>query len=251
MIVDAGYLTFKLSFGSENVWDIWEALNGYEVTAFCCDSSNPFRRKDSRDYKAHRKLADPVILQKVKALREKVESESSLPISKVESCEADDLVSVYKLFNPDKEIMGVDKDYFQLEDVNYVLDHNRSHYTKQSVIDKIPAYLRELAQRNFALYQMLYGDSADGIKRILGKGKVGQEQAEDILNHLNDGLEDVLINMFEDKIVMNAKLVLFPYYKVGNFKTDFFSEWANGSYYSKESWESFYSTCSANGIYKF
>lgn len=235
--VDGGYLTFKMSFGS---WDYWEMINGENVSILAWD--NYTKRKEIHpQYKQHRKSDDPII-EDVRKLREEVYERTALALCDIPGCEADDIVACWNLFNPQDKIVGIDKDYFQLPSVYTVYHHDFGEYPLASM--KIPKYLEELADKNFALYQMLLGDKADGIDRILSYGKEGKEQVQDCLKAIErNDLVDTLWNMFEDKIILNAKLVLFPYYEFGNWvspEKEFFELWAAGGYYEKHHWLDFY-----------
>ena len=160
----------------------------------------------------------------------------------ITGCEADDIISCWNIFNPEEKIIGIDKDYFQLPNVYTMYHHDFKEYHFCDAIDRLPIYIRKLADINFGLYQILLGDRADGIPRILEKGKKGKEQVNDILKSIKrKDLADTLYNMFEEKIIMNAKLVLFPFYEFSNLtNNNFFDTWCEGKYYNKENWSNFY-----------
>lgn len=235
--VDGGYLSFKLAFGS---WDYWELNNGIDVSILAWDSFTK-RKEIFPEYKQHRKSDDPII-EDVRSLRETIYNTTTLPLCEVTGCEADDIVACWNLFNPHEKIIGIDKDFFQLPNVYTLLFHDFSEYHLANV--KIPKYLEELADKNFALYQMLIGDKADGIPRILSYGKEGKEQVQECLNAMeNNNLGDTLYKLFDDKIILNARLILFPYYEFGNwvYSHEFFEVWADEQdYYNERNWTDFY-----------
>ena len=108
-------------------------------------------------------------------------------------------------------------------------------------VGKLPQYAQPIACRNFALYQMLFGDVADGIQRLLPKGKEGKEYLEVILNTPQKKLGFVLIDLFQDEIILNAKLVLFPFYEwFNNGSEDWFDLWCLGQYYEQSNWVNLY-----------
>lgn len=237
--VDGGYLTFKMAFGS---WDTWEYSNASDVALLAWD--NYTKRKDIfPEYKLHRKSKDPLI-EDVHKLREQVYEDTHLPLCEIVGCEADDIVACWNLFNPEDKILGIDKDYFQLPEVFSLYHHDFAQYPITNV--KVPKYLEEVADKDFALYQMLVGDRADGIPRILEKGKLGKEQVAQILKaYEKNDLADELYKLFGEKIILNAKLILFPFYQYGTHK-DWFSAWARGLYYFPEFWEDMYSLVREN-----
>lgn len=234
MIVDGGYLTFKLSFGGFN---IWEDEKGKDVKILAWDS-NPIRKSILPTYKEHRKEGDEIVLRQVREMRDEVKQFSRMPVCEIDNCEADDIVSAYYIFNPEMPVIGIDKDYFQLPNLAYTYSYRYEPYTKAGVLSKVPIYLQELAQSNFALYQMLYGDSSDGIPRLLARGKRGKEQVEDILSTNN--LCETLQCLFEDAIFTNAALILFPWCGFGEWNDTWFEAWCAGDYYNPEHWKSFY-----------
>lgn len=234
MLVDMGYLTFKLAFGG--YW-IWEEENIKDIKLAAWDSHS-LRVKDYLQYKQFRRESYSEEQEFVREFRKEVRQLSELPIVEIEGAEADDIIACYALFHGDP-IIGIDKDYFQLPYVDYVYGHSFNTYSFDNL--KIPKYLQELANKDFALYQMLYGDVADGIPRLLEKYSVGKQQVEDILKLYDDknSLYDYLLNTFEDKIVTNAALVLLPYYGFLN-EFSFFELFIFDNYYDVAYWDKFY-----------
>ena len=51
---------------------------------------------------------------------------------------------------------------------------------------------------------------------------------------------ETLVNLFDDSIIENAKLILFPFYQFGKFD-DFFDTWLKKDYYHEGHWKDFYS----------
>jgi len=236
LCVDGGYLTFKMSFGN---FDQWQRTHGEKVSIFAIDNT-PKRKEVYPDYKKGRNTGKSEILQDVWALRDRINEEKQLPLCSIEGLEADDLVACWGLFNPDHLIVGVDKDFFQLPNVGTVLYHNLQPYGKNAAIEKLPVYLQELARDNFALYQMLLGDIADNIPRLLSKGKEGKNQIEFLKNATDHGhLAESLQDLFDDQIITNAKLVLIPYYEYCQAE-DWFVDWCFGNYYNPKHWSTLY-----------
>ena len=97
-------------------------------------------------YKQNRNTGDDkqAVVQMVWKLRKRVETEAMLPLCSIEGLEADDLVACWQIFNPDDVIIGVDKDFFQLPDLQNVVYHNMAMYFKYKVIDELPYYVHQL-----------------------------------------------------------------------------------------------------------
>jgi len=240
--LDMGYVSFKLAFGN---YDVWEAHYGKDVSIAAQDSK-PARKEIFPDYKAQRVYGKSEAIQIVSDLRKYIAEESTLPLCKIEGSEADDILACWSLFNLD-EIVTQDKDYFQLPRLNHTLTHEFKVYEKQTVLDKCSNFTYPLAKQNFALYQMLMGCTADNVPRILGYGKEGREQVADLLKAIeHKSLESALIAMFEDKILLNAKLILFPYFIYMNRYEDWFSLWCEGEYYNPDNWTDYYKLINHN-----
>lgn len=234
--VDSGYLSFKMAFGN---FDSWQYKHGHNVSIFAVDSRSK-RRDLTTDYKLNRNLGKEDIIETVHQLRRQIETEQLLPLCKIDGLEADDIVACWNLFNPSQKIIGVDKDFFQLPNVEYVYYHDLKPYSFMQTVGKLPQYAQPIASRNFALYQMLFGDVADGIQRLLPKGKEGKQQLEFILQAINHGhLSGSLQDLYGDLIILNAKLVLFPFYEYCQ-AVDWFDCWCRGYYYSKARWTKLY-----------
>jgi hypothetical protein len=230
--VDGGYLTFKLSFGG---YDQWQAKHGTNVSLFAMDNK-PDRRKLYPQYKEHRNDGKEDVLKLVYELRNRIEQEQILPLCSIEGLEADDLVACWNIFNPTDQIFGVDKDYFQLPDLRYIFYHNGKIYDKYQVLENLPEYVFSLAFKNFSLYQVLLGDVADRIPRLLAKGKEGKKQIDQVLFSVGEGtLDQCLMDMFGEKVRLNAQLVLFPYYAYC-WEDDWFGCWCAGGYYEQINW---------------
>lgn len=177
-------------------------------------------------------------------LRRQVEQEQLLPLCSVEGLEADDLVACWNIFNPNDEIIGVDKDFFQLPNEPAIFYHNLKPFNIASFYDKLPDYVQPLARKNFALYQILLGDVADNIPRLLAKGRQGKEQVAEALVAIEYGtLGEWLLSTFGNAARINAGLVLLPYFEYGQFNrfADWFDCWCNGHYYDQHNWVNLYS----------
>lgn len=237
--VDGGYLTFKLAFGG---FETWLAKHGNNVSMFAVD--NKSKRKELYPaYKQYRNVGKDAVIQMVWELRKQVEQDAVLPLCSIEGLEADDLVACWYLFNKDDQIIGVDKDFFQLPGIEYVLYHNTKEYTYVNTVSLMPDYVQQLAYRNFALYQILLGDVADNIPRLLAKGKLGKEQiAEVLVADDYDNLGDWLLMTFGEQVKINAGLVLLPYYEEGQFDgfTDWFDCFCSGHYHDIANWHGLY-----------
>lgn len=234
--VDSGYLTFKMAFGN---FEAWQYKYGHGVSIFAVDSRSK-RRDLTPDYKLNRNVGKEEILDTVWALRRQIETEALLPLCQIDGLEADDIVACWNLFNPSQKIIGVDKDFFQLPNVEYVYYHNLKPYSFMQTVGKLPQYAQPIASRNFALYQMLFGDVADGIQRLLPKGKEGKQQLDFIMQSIkNDHLSESLQDLYGDLIILNAKLVLFPFYEWFS-GYDWFDCWCTGDYYDRVHWFSLY-----------
>ena len=235
--VDLGYLTFKLAFGG---FESWQHKHGANVSIAAVDNKSK-RKELYPDYKKYRNVGKDDVIRMVWDLRKQVENEKLLPLCSIEGLEADDLVACWYIFNPNDDIVGVDKDFFQLPNVNHVLYHTKKWYEKRAAIEKLPDYVQQLAIENFALYQILLGDVADNIPRLLAKGKLGKEQLEYIRSATKGQfLRNVLIDLFGDAVKVNAGLVLLPYYEMGDFQGDWFACWCAGDYYMQENWVELY-----------
>lgn len=230
--VDLGYLTFKMAFGN---FDMWQLKHGANISIAAVDSKSK-RKEIYPAYKEHRNAKNDVNLEMVWDLRKRVQQEQVLPLCKIEGLEADDIVACWQLFNPNDQIVGVDKDFFQLPNVENVYYHTLKPYNFISSVAKLPQYVQSLACRNFALYQMLLGDVADNIPRLLAKGKEGKEQLNFILDDTyDDDFRGKLYFLFGDAIFLNAKLVLCPYYEHCQ-ASDWFDCWCSGHYYDLVNW---------------
>lgn len=234
--LDLGYLTFKLAFGS---FDTWQAKYGSDVAIAAVDNK-PKRKELYPAYKQYRNVGKEEVIQMVWQLRKQIETDAVLPLCSIDGLEADDLVACWNLFNPKDKIVGVDKDFFQLPNVEYVYYHNMQPYSVIAAIGNLPQYVQTLASRNFALYQILLGDVADNIPRLLAKGKLGKEQIEEALQADDNGdLETYLLKTFGNQAKINAGLVLLPYFEFGEFHedfTDWFDCWCAGHYYDTWNW---------------
>lgn len=239
--VDSGYLTFKLAFGG---FDSWVMKYGSDVAMFAVDNK-PKRKELYPQYKQYRNTAinKQAVVRMVWELRKRVETEAILPLCSIEGLEADDLVACWQLFNPQDVIVGVDKDFFQLPNLRYVYYHTQKPYDKYALIEKLPEYVSELVFKNFALYQILLGDVADNIPRLLAKGKLGKEQVYHALYANDCGvLGEWLLSTYGEQVRINAGLVLLPYFEYGQFEgfTDWFDCWASGHYYDTGNWAGLY-----------
>lgn len=236
--VDMGYASFKLAFGD---YYLWERKYIDEIAIAAWDNT-PFRNEVQLEYKAGRSKGKEDIIEMVHTLRDEILNTSPLPIVNIEGAEADDIVACWNIFNPEDKIVGIDKDFLQLPEVFTLYSHDMKPYHYADVIDKTPKYLQELADKNFALYQILVGDATDNVPRILSKGREGKEQVQDCLKALDRGdIADTLYNMFEDKIIENAKMILFPFYQFSDFLAySWWEAWSNGHYYDKKYWKHFY-----------
>lgn len=238
MIVDGGYLIWNLAYGS---YDLWEQTFGKEIEVFALDS--PSIRKEEFDfYKKDRRQLNEDEIFRLASLRERINTERIMPLCKVEGLEADDIVACYKLFYPEMKIIGIDKDFFQVADI--LFNHKNEEYTKANL--KISSYLEPLAKHNFALYQMLVGDTIDRVPRILGRYSQGKEQVQMIVDNYID-LHDTLLNMFEEKIVDNAKLVLFPHYSYYQ-GSDWFKAFCEGTFHNPENWTNLWGLIQKNTL---
>lgn len=235
--VDLGYLTFKLAFGG---FESWQHKHGANVSIAAVDNKSK-RKELYPEYKKYRNVGKDDVIRMVWDLRKQVETDKLLPICSIEGLEADDLVACWHLFNPDDDIIGVDKDFFQLPGLTNVFYHSMKNYNKLTAIEKLPDYVQELAIENFALYQILLGDVADNIPRLLAKGKEGKEQIKNILFADASGyLGEWLLAKFGEQVKINAGLVLLPYYEYGDFETDWFDCWCIGDYYKQSNWTKLY-----------
>lgn len=235
--VDLGYLTFKLAFGG---YESWQYKNGSQVAIAAVDNK-PKRKELYPQYKQYRNAGEDkqAVVKMVWKLRKQVEQEKLLPLCSIEGLEADDLVACWQLFNPDNKIVGVDKDFFQLP-IEQVYYHTLKPYNVIDTIGKLPQFVQPIASRNFALYQILMGDVADNIPRLLAKHSEGKEQLEFIEqairhNHLTDSLTD----LYGQQVVLNAQLVLLPYFAYCE-SSDWFDCWCSGHYYDKNNWNGLY-----------
>lgn len=238
--VDLGYLTFKLAFGG---FESWQHKHGANVSIAAVDSKSK-RKELYPDYKKYRNVGKDDVIKMVWDLRKQVETDKLLPLCSIEGLEADDLVACWHLFNQNDDIVGVDKDFFQLPSLQNVFYHNMKNYNKLTAIEKLPDYVQELAIENFALYQILLGDVADNIPRLLGKGKLGKEQIAEALVAIQYGtLGEWLLMSFGEQVKINAGLVLLPYFEYGEFEefTDWFDCWCSGHYYKPSHWLNLFS----------
>ena len=237
--VDLGYLTFKMAFGN---YDMWQVQHGTKVGIAAVDN-RPKRKEVYPAYKEQRNSkSDPAVIDAVWALRRQIEEERVLPLCSIEGLEADDIVACWQLFNPYDKIVGVDKDFFQLPNVENLYYHNLKPYNYLNTLAKLPQYVQPLAANNFALYQMLLGDVADNIPRLLSKGKEGKQQLEFIYTAIKDNhLMDSLLDLFGEAIITNAKLVLLPYYEwFDGGSSDWFKMWCLGHYHNPFLWSALY-----------
>lgn len=235
--VDLGYLTFKLAFGG---FESWQHKHGANVSIAAVDNKSK-RKELYPDYKRFRNVGKDDVIRMVWDLRKQVENEKLLPLCSIEGLEADDLVVCWDLFNPEDDIIGVDKDFFQIPNLSHTFYHNMKAYTKYAAIEKLPDYVQALAIENFALYQILLGDTVDNIPRLLSKGKKGKEEIVEALNMIEYGcLGEWLLNVFGYDVKINAALVLLPYFEYGTFDTDWFDCWASGHYYKQSNWTKLY-----------
>ena len=235
--VDLGYLTFKLAFGG---FESWQHKYGSQVSIAAVDNKSK-RKELYPDYKKYRNVGKDDVIRMVWDLRKQVENQKLLPLCSIEGLEADDLVACWYIFNPDDDVVGVDKDFFQLPGLQNVFYHSMKNYNKLTAIEKLPDYVQALAIENFALYQILLGDTADNIPRLLSKGKKGKEEIVEALNMIEYGcLGEWLLNVFGYDVKINAALVLLPYFEYGTFDTDWFDCWASGHYYKQSNWTKLY-----------
>lgn len=236
--VDLGYLTFKLAFGG---FESWQHKHGANVSIAAVDNKSK-RKELYPDYKKYRNVGKQDVIRMVWDLRKQVETDKLLPLCSIEGLEADDLVACWNIFNPNDDIVGVDKDFFQLPGLQNVYYHSMKNYNKLTAIEKLPDYVQALAIENFALYQILLGDVADNIPRLLAKGKLGKEQIEQTLIAIEYAtLGEWLLDVFGNQVKINAGLVLLPYFEYGEFETDWFDCWASGHYYETKHWLNLFS----------
>ena len=235
--VDLGYLTFKLAFGG---FESWQHKHGANVSIAAVDNKSK-RKELYPEYKKYRNVGKDDVIRMVWDLRKQVETDKLLPICSIEGLEADDLVACWHLFNPNDDIVGVDKDFFQLPGLTNVFYHSMKNYNKLTAIEKLPDYVQELAIENFALYQILLGDVADNIPRLLAKGNKGKQDISYLLEaQKHNDLGDSLIDLYGEQVIINAGLVLLPYFEYGDFEGHWFDCWAKGHYYKQSNWTNLY-----------
>lgn len=235
--VDLGYLTFKLAFGG---FESWQHKHGANVSIAAVDNKSK-RKELYPEYKKYRNVGKDDVIRMVWNLRKQVETDKLLPICSIEGLEADDLVACWHLFNPNDDIVGVDKDFFQLPGLTNVFYHSMKNYNKLTAIEKLPDYVQELAIENFALYQILLGDVADNIPRLLAKGNKGKQDISYLLEaQKHNDLGDSLIDLYGEQVIINAGLVLLPYFEYGDFEGHWFDCWAKGHYYKQSNWTKLY-----------
>jgi hypothetical protein len=239
--VDLGYLTFKLAFGG---FETWQAKHGKDVAIAAVDSKS-VRKQLYPDYKKYRNVDKDAVLEMVWSLRREVEEDKLLPLCQIDGLEADDLVACWSLFNSEDRIVGIDKDFFQLPNTEYVYYHSMKPYSVIDAIGNLPQYVQSLASRNFALYQILLGDVADNIPRLLAKGKRGKEQIADVYAaDMLGQLGDCLLSTFGEQAKINAGLVLLPFYTYCDYDIlqfdDWFDCWSSGHYYDIGNWQRLY-----------
>ncbi|RTK96563.1 MAG: hypothetical protein EKK64_03780, partial [Neisseriaceae bacterium] len=213
--------------------------------AIAAVDSKSVRKQLYPDYKKYRNVDKDAVLEMVWSLRREVENDKLLPLCQIDGLEADDLVACWQIFNPDDVIVGVDKDFFQLPNEPDIFYHNMKSFDFNPFVEHLPNYVQELASQNFALYQILLGDVADNIPRLLAKGKQGKQQIEEVLKYDDFGEVDCwLLDNFGEQAKINAGLVLLPFYTYCDFDiytfNDWFECWALGHYYDQGNWQRLY-----------
>lgn len=234
LIIDGGYLNYRMIFDN---YETWEFIYAPRVDLFAFDSSESFRKQLFNGYKSKRKK-DEALQEKLAFIKKLIQAKKTMPHLSIDGLEADDLVACYKIFHPEYAIVGIDKDYFQLPSLQYCLTYTLNQYRKDAVLRKLPLLSSPLAAKNFALFQMLWGDTSDNIPRLLPK-----TGAKELVAHLVNSkslYEDLLNNFDKADLLQNAKLVLLPYWEFCNVQQDFFELWCSGHYWDKENWTKLY-----------
>lgn len=164
----------------------YKHTHGPEVV-IACDSKNYWRKEIFPYYKANRKKNREssghdwnIIFECLNKIRDELQNHSPYKVIEVESCEADDVISVLtQKFSSSQKIMIIssDKDFPQLQKFPNV-EQYAPILKKMLIVESPEAQLKELIIR---------GDFGDGIPNILSS-------------------DDVLVSGERQKPIMKAKL---------------------------------------------
>jgi DNA polymerase-1 len=216
-LIDAdtpAYASAAVAEGTDSQTAVWEthksieriltALNTQDYTLYLTGENN-FRYTVFPEYKANRlHTPRPTFLPDT---RQCLIDNYDTIVS--DGCEADDLLGIEQtISNANGEetiIVSIDKDLDQIPGWHYFPGLRRQGVEirppRQYLVSPVEA-------RRFFYYQLLVGDSADGIKGAVG---IGPKKAEKILEGLTEEIDlyNVVKDFFscEEELIMNAKVL--------------------------------------------
>lgn len=201
-LIDADIVTFRAAFTAEDEEEAWIACSradelvqtilaetGSERYELWLSGTNNFRYQVFPEYKANRiNAARP---KWELAVKEFLISTWDANVS--EGCEADDMLGVRQ--TPETIICTIDKDLKQIPGWQY------------NFVKKEKFYVTEDEAFRFFCYQLMVGDTADGIKGIPG---VGPKKADRLLESTpSDQWIDSIRNLYscEEEFELNAQVL--------------------------------------------
>ena len=152
---------------------------------------SPFRTTVFPEYKAHRDVDDPVIVEQKKVLFQQIvcikEILDLLPVTQIEipETEADDVIANMALAEQeDVTIVSNDRDFIQLVggNVSIYFPTDKIHLTPDNYFDALEHLKKDyigLSPRQVLQVKMLVGDKSDNIPGIPG---IGIKTARDIMS---------------------------------------------------------------------
>ena len=167
LLVDVGYLSWNVCYGMQFGRDEWRDTDLLidRGCKLCMDSRRSLRSEKYNWYKSNRNHlpAQTLILRK-KAHKWVNQARERYPFDILEEdgLEADDVIALH--YKTGDWIMTMDKDLAQLPDAVFI-DRKLEHWTIERLQNK--KKLKVNTPEHWLAYQLMFGDVADNIPRLL------------------------------------------------------------------------------------
>lgn len=161
LVIDIGYWAWNKAYSRHpEPWELLDVMcEGGAV--LCVDSCKSLRRNQFPYYKANRKPIDTDLKDRAISLTERIRIRYPNNVVEMEGLEADDVVS----FNTDDEdiIICNDKDYLSLHSKATLKTLRFEEWGCERIKTSLPIK----RGNSFLAFQLMYGDVADNVSRLL------------------------------------------------------------------------------------
>jgi hypothetical protein len=166
-LVDIGYLSWKIAANIQYGGSPTQLCDSIADNAiFCCDSGTSLRQLTYPSYKSNR-VALPEATQKLGALAYewRTKARKRYDFRYKDGLEADDLCAMWAAMEPNQAILSGDKDYLQIIGDTLLVGADLLPWGIERMQKKTSHQLA--VGERFLAYQLLYGDTGDGIPRAI------------------------------------------------------------------------------------